>query len=86
MNREIFQISEVDWKHLLNLSKMAQTTPVIAFNVADWLTGRDLASLAYNSVYDAWKALGEKYGFDDQTIGLENEKERKISAVRKLKP
>ena len=59
-----FTIDEADWAKLMDLSREARNTPVIALSVADGLAGRDFASLARQRVLAYWKVLGAKYGFD----------------------
>ena len=86
MERKQFVIEEKDWKHLMEESVRARNTPVMAFSVADGLAGRDFASLAFNDVYDAWKALGVKYGFDGTDVEPVDEKRRIVSAYPVNKP
>ena len=57
-------LSEEDRKELVELYQTAQTTPVIAFSVANMIEGRDWSSLAWNSVREKMDKLGKKYGFD----------------------
>ena len=80
--RKEYQLSEKDWNRLLELSKNAQTTPVI-FTPAPGQSieeVRSWADYAYDDIYSAWKAVGKEYGFDGSDIIPSNENERKILA------
>lgn len=55
-------------KKLIDLTKEAETTPVIAMSMRDGMEGRDLATLAWDRVRDYWRELGAKYGFDSQNV------------------
>lgn len=80
--RKEYQIKKVDWNKLLKLSLEARKTPVIftpfpgqaISEVKSW------ADYACDNVYDAWKVIGKKYGFDGSDIKPLDEKERKILA------
>lgn len=79
--RKTFTISEEDWAKLMEMSKTAHSTPVIALSVADGLAGRDFASMARKRVLNLWKEMGKKYGFDGDTVEPIGESERTVSAV-----
>ena len=82
MKRKEFQIKKKDWDKLLEFSTTARTTPVVYMplkgqaihEVKSW------ADHAYESVYDAWKAVGKEYGFDGSDVIPLDESERKILA------
>lgn len=80
-----FTLSKEDWDKLMELSKEARSTPVIALSVADGLAGRDFASRAHDNVYDYWYEMGLKYGFNSHTIKPLSEENRTIMAEKTVK-
>ena len=78
--RQQYQISEQDWQHLIKCSQSARSAPVMALSIADGLAGNDFSSIAYRNVYEAWKALGRKYGFDGTDVEPVDEQQRCVSA------
>ena len=61
-------LEKADLDKLVELTKEAQQTPVIAMSMADGLAGRDWATLAWDRVRGKWAELGKKYGFDPTRV------------------
>ena len=78
-----FTIDEADWGELTRLSIEARNTPVIAMGMAEGVAGRDWASQAAERVFEKWRELGSKYGFDASEIVPVDER-RRIVAARPL--
>lgn len=55
-------------KKLIKLTEDALTTPVIGFSMSDMVEGRDLATLAWDRAQSYWEELGNKYGFDPESV------------------
>jgi len=49
-------------KELMELYKIARTTPVIALSVADGIAGKDFASQAYKRFEDRWAEIAKYHG------------------------
>lgn len=64
----MIKLSSQDLKELLELTRKAETTPVIALSLKDGLEGRDWSALAWDKVRDKWHELGRKYGFDPTQV------------------
>ena len=64
----IVKITEEEIKELVELTRTAETTPVIALSLKDGLEGRDWSTQAWNRVRDKWNELGKKYGFNPSDI------------------
>ena len=57
-----------DLKELLELTRSARRTPVIAMSLKDGLEGRDFAAHAWDRVRAKWYELGKKYNFDPTCV------------------
>ena len=64
----MIKITREELDKLLNLTKVAQTTPVIGFSVRQMLSGEDLSRQAWYRVKAKWRELGKKYGFNPQEV------------------
>ena len=64
----MIQLTEEELKHLIELTKKAENTPVIAMSLEAGMKGRDWATLAWNDVRDYWHELGRKYDFDPTKV------------------
>lgn len=67
------KLNEEDRQKLAELYHTAQTTPVIAFNLEAALTGKDMATLAWDSVRNLMDKLGKKYGFNPAVSSINSE-------------
>ena len=67
----MIQITEEEYKRLLELHNRAENTPVIKFNTAD----RDFASLAWDDYRNYMDALGKKYGYDSSKNAINKNRE-----------
>ncbi len=76
-----YTIPEEDWNELIQLSREAQNTPVMALSVGDGLAGRDFASMARDRVQSKWNAIGLILGFDASSVRPIDEKNRIIEAT-----
>ena len=83
MREEKIKLSNSDREKLTKLYYKAQTTPVIAFNLASAVEGKDMATLAWNHVREFIDKLGNKYGFDPTTISSINSKTGEVKRVEK---
>jgi hypothetical protein len=63
-------LTKEEYQELTNLYHEAQTTPVIGFSVDQMIQGRDLASLAWDSVRAKMDELGRKYGYNPKVAQI----------------
>lgn len=78
--RQQFQLEKSEWDELLKLSREAQTMPVLATDLTSAIKGQDSSNSAYGSVMSFWQRIGDKYGFNSETVQAFDERLRIVTA------